>query len=66
LGAVDVEQHSHILLRLLLDCNAIIQPFVALAMHPDCIDSVLNKSPIQLAYLAEAIARATHEFCYEW
>jgi hypothetical protein len=33
-----VETHTHLLLRLLLDCNAIIQPFVELSMNPDCID----------------------------
>jgi hypothetical protein len=55
-----VEQHSHLLLRLILDCNAIIQPFVELAMNPDCIDCALNKRPIQVTFLAEAIARASY------
>jgi hypothetical protein len=51
-----VEEHSNLLLRLILDCNAIIQPFVELAMNLDCIDCALSKRPIQVSFLAEAIS----------
>lgn len=54
-----VETHTHLLLRLLLDCNAIIQPFVELSMNPDCIDCALSKTAIKPTFMDEAIARAS-------